>query len=72
MSGKRLLMYDGAEILNITSSKTSSTTVAATMVHTRKLDAVYDSFELSIDTVPFHQLPQQHVHSGRGGPAGWK
>ena len=72
VSGKRLLMYDGAEILNITSSKDKLHDSGALMgcAHVR-LDAVYDSFELSIDTVPFHQLPQrQTCTAGRGGPAG--
>ena len=62
VSGKRLLMYDGAEILNITSSKDKlHHEWRIDGAHTCRLDAVYDSFELSIDTVPFHQLPQRQT-----------
>ena len=62
VSGKRLLMYDGAEILHITSSKDKlHHEWRIDGAHTCKLAAVYDSFELSIDTVPFHQLPQRQT-----------
>ena len=50
------------EILNITSSKDKlHHEWRIDGAHTCKLAAVYDSFELSIDTVPFHQLPQRQT-----------
>ena len=62
VSGKRLLMYDGTEILHITSSKDKlHHEWCIDGAHTCKLAAIYDSFELSIDTVPFHQLPQRQT-----------
>jgi len=62
VSGKRLLMYDGSEILHITSSKDKlHHEWRIDGAHTCKLAAVYDSFELSIDTVPFHQLQQRQT-----------
>lgn len=64
VSGKRVLLYEGTEVLHLTSSRDKLRHAwLVDGAHACKLTAVYDRFELSIDTVPFHQLQARQTCS---------